>query len=207
MGHSDIGQQYLYCQEWVSYPSGLIFKSETMSPTPSHVPALLWTLGLSNPCALRLPRNAILCPLSTNPSSMQCPPRGKLLVLPGRKISSYSYWKMTGKISINYHIRHPAMLLHRKTAINCDPGGTGHHRKFLLHVSDRCWCCGTGYGTLLHIWWTCTTIAEFWKTVYAITTKVTTCRLSHPSLPTSASCPRWDDALSQISCHSYDYCS
>lgn len=50
--------------------------------------------------------------------------------------------------------------------------------KFFPHVSDRCWRCGSARGSLLHIWWECPPITDFWKKVHTILKTVTTCNLT-----------------------------
>lgn len=45
--------------------------------------------------------------------------------------------------------------------------------KIFPQTSDRCWRCDQNTGSLLHIWWSCPILSEYWKGVHNITTKVT----------------------------------
>lgn len=40
--------------------------------------------------------------------------------------------------------------------------------KWYLQSSELCWRCQSDRGTLLHIWWTCPMIAQYWSGVNAI---------------------------------------
>lgn len=45
--------------------------------------------------------------------------------------------------------------------------------KFFPGTSDRCWRCGSEEGTLLHIFWTCSLVQQFWVAVETIVKKFT----------------------------------
>lgn len=44
---------------------------------------------------------------------------------------------------------------------------------FSPHISDKCWRCKHEEGSMLHIWWTCPLIQNFWKIVHKTITSIT----------------------------------
>lgn len=86
----------------------------------------------------------------------------------------YNSQKRNGRLFIGYRIPLPAMLRRRRIVTNLTPDVL---HKFFPSVSDLCWRCSSACGTLLHLWWECPTILNFWITVHTITAKVTSCRL------------------------------
>lgn len=50
--------------------------------------------------------------------------------------------------------------------------------KFSPRTSDRCWRCKIEEGSMIHIWWTCPLIQNFWKMVHETITSVTSENLS-----------------------------
>lgn len=52
-------------------------------------------------------------------------------------------------------------------------------QKFYADLPDTCWRCQSERGSLLHLWWACPLIQNFWSAVHCNFTQVTTYTLDH----------------------------
>lgn len=50
--------------------------------------------------------------------------------------------------------------------------------KFSPCISDRCWRCKQEEGSMLHIWWSCPLLQNFWKMVHGTITSLTSENIS-----------------------------
>lgn len=51
--------------------------------------------------------------------------------------------------------------------------------KFSLKIPNTCWRCKKVVGSMLHIWWECTLIQQFWREVHALIIQITTLTLDY----------------------------
>lgn len=69
------------------------------------------------------------------------------------------------------------MFLHRKMALNYSLDGIRPPSNCSKLPPRYCWRCSAKEGSLLHIWWECPLIQNFWKEIHRLRVQITTFKI------------------------------